>query len=299
MRILHLDAHREMGGGQWQALRLMQGLAAAGFENMLLAPRGSALAGKALETGIDTAALSSAAAISQARKAALVHAHDARSHTLAACPAGARLVVSRRVAFPIRRNAASRWKYRRAAHYIAVSQHVKQTLEDAGIPAARITVVYDGVPLAPPSAPRNGDLVCHFAKGADLAREAALMAGVPLHISRDLDADLPKARIFLYFTESEGLGSAALLAMAHGLPVIASRTGGLPEIVEDGRTGLLTANHPGEIARAIRTLIENPAMTAEMGRRAAEAVSERFSVERMVRGTMLVYNTVCSKFSSR
>lgn len=299
MRILHLDAHREMGGGQWQALRLMQGLAAAGFENTLLAPRGSALLGLARQTGIDATELSWAAVIAQARKAALVHAHDARSHALAACPAGPRLVVSRRVAFPIRRNAASRWKYRRAAHYIAVSQHVKQTLEDAGIPAAKITVVHDGVPATPPAGSRNPDLVCHVAKGADLAREAALMAGVPLHVSRDLEADLPGARIFLYFTESEGLGSAALLAMAHGVPVIASRMGGLPEIVEDGRTGLLTANDPAEIARAIRTLIENPAMTAEMGRRAAGVVTQRFSVEQMVRGTILVYQTIWSKLSSR
>ena len=43
MRILHLDAGREMRGGQWQVLRLIEGLAGAGHENLLLARRGSPL----------------------------------------------------------------------------------------------------------------------------------------------------------------------------------------------------------------------------------------------------------------
>ena len=46
--------------------------------------------------------------------------------------------------------------------------------------------------------------------------------------------------MFVYITESEGLGSAVLLAMAAGTPVIASRVGGLPEAIEDGVNGLLT-----------------------------------------------------------
>ena len=43
MRILHLDSGREMRGGQWQALRLMEGLAAAGVDQTLLARAGSPL----------------------------------------------------------------------------------------------------------------------------------------------------------------------------------------------------------------------------------------------------------------
>ena len=60
--------------------------------------------------------------------------------------------------------------------------------------------------------------------------------------------------LFLYITHSEGLGSAVLLAMAAGVPVIASNVGGLPEIVEHERTGLLTENTAQAIANAIRRL---------------------------------------------
>ena len=152
MRLLHMDSGREMRGGQWQALRLAQGLAAAGEEVLLLAPAGSPLYVKANDLNLDVRPLRPMAVAQLARTADLVHAHDARSHTLAALLAPWRpLVVARRVAFPIR----SRWKYRRAAHYIAVSSFVRNMLVAGGVPSARISVVYDGVPLAPAAPARN------------------------------------------------------------------------------------------------------------------------------------------------
>ena len=66
------------------------------------------------------------------------------------------------------------------------------------------------------------------AKGRDLVERAAVAAGVPIVLSQDLNADLQNASLFLYISRSEGLGSAALLAMSLGVPVIASRVGGLP-----------------------------------------------------------------------
>ena len=54
----------------------------------------------------------------------IVHAHDARAHTLAAIAARAPFVVSRRVAFPVKRSLLSQWKYRQAKRYLAVSQFV-------------------------------------------------------------------------------------------------------------------------------------------------------------------------------
>ena len=89
-------------------------------------------------------------------------------------------------------------------------------------------------------------------KGSDLAREGAKIAGVELHLSDDLQADLPSASLLVYITRSEGLGSAALLAMAYGVPVVASRVGGLPEIVSHCENGILTDNEPTAIAQAIR-----------------------------------------------
>ena len=166
MQILHLDANREMRGGQWQVLRLIEGLAAAGVESTLLARRGAAVRPGARARPARGAA-GPAAPLLASRRCDLVHAHDARA-TRWRLAAGRPLVVSRRVAFPLR----SRWKYGRPRHYLAVSEFVSGVLEAAGVPPEKIDVVYDGVPLLEPArgaailAPDNRD---DPQKGAALA----------------------------------------------------------------------------------------------------------------------------------
>ena len=106
MRVLHLDAGKEMRGGQRQVLRLIEGLAAEGVESTLLARAGAPLFEAARRGGWRVEPLSLLGAARLARRHDLLHAHDARSHTIAALLPGVPLVVSRRVAFPI----GSRWK---------------------------------------------------------------------------------------------------------------------------------------------------------------------------------------------
>ena len=293
MRILHLDAGKEMRGGQWQALRLMEGLAAAGVESTLLARRGRPLIEAARQRGWRVEPLSLARVMLLAHRHDLIHAHDARGHTLGAIARSGRLVVSRRVAFPVR----SRWKYRRCRAYLAVSEFVKLVLVAGGVPEEKIAVVYDGVPLLEPArgssvvAPANaGDP----RKGAPLAVEAASLAGVELKLSTDLERDLRDAAVFVYITHSEGLGSGALLAMSAGVPVVASNVGGLPEIIRHGENGLLVDNVPAAIAAAIRQLLDAPAFARQIGEAARRTVMERFTVEQMVRRTMEVYRQVLS-----
>jgi hypothetical protein len=291
MRVLHLDAGSSMRGGQWQVLRLIEGLSGAGIESTLLARNGGPLFLAARKRGWRVQPLSLARVLLQSRRYDLLHAHDARSHTLAAIIPGPPLVVARRVAFPI----GSRWKYGRAVRYIAVSEFVKGVLIAGGVPAERISVVCDGVPLL--DAAEGGHILTLAnaddpAKGAPLAAEAARLAGVELLPSRNLEADVLSARLFVYITYSEGLGSAALLAMSAGVPVIASNVGGLPEAVSHGETGLLVENEPGAIATAIRQLERDREMARRMGAAGRRAVAEQFTVDRMVRHTMEVYRQV-------
>lgn len=289
MHVLHLDSGQEMRGGQWQVLALLAGL---GNGNTLLTASEGPLMRAARERGIDAQPMSMLSLASLARKADLIHAHDARCHTWAAAIGAGPLVVSRRVAFPVGQSVLSRWKYNRARRYLAVSEHVKRTLVEAEVPEDRITVVYDGVPL--PGRTATGDRVIAPAsddpmKGSDLVRQAAALADVPVHFSTNLTEDLQTASLLLYITRSEGLGSAALLAMAFGVPVVASRIGGLPEIVSHGITGVLTENQPDAIADAIEHAL---ATREELGRNARRCVEERFSVDRMVDGTRRAYQQV-------
>ncbi len=293
MRILHLDAGREMRGGQWQVLRLIEGLAGAGVESTLLARPHAPLAVAARERGWRVEPLGLARAAMLARRHDLVHAHDARTHTLGVIARGAPLLVARRVAFPV----GSRWKYRRARHYLAVSEFVKRVLMAGGVPEEKISVVYDGVPLLEASAGNRVLALANFddpQKGAPVAMEAARLAGVELLLTQRLERDLPQASAFVYITHSEGLGSAALLAMSAAVPVIASRVGGLPELVRDRETGLLVDNAPAAVAAALVELLGDPERARRLGQAARRAVMESFTVDRMVRRTMEVYRKVLS-----
>lgn len=295
MRVLHIDAGHELRGGQWQALYLMEGLTAEGHTVTLVSPPQAALSELARRRGLDVHPLGLAAVARLSRDAEITHAHDARAHTLAALAARSPLVVARRVAFPLQRNLLSRWKYARAAQYVAVSEHVKRVLAAGGVSAERISVVYDGVPL--PAQPAQGEWLLAPAtddprKGRALVERAAALANVEVRFSSNLAEDLPGAAAFIYISQSEGLGSAVLLAMAYGVPVVASRVGGLEEIVADGRSGLLVENTPEAIAAALRRLLEDQAWARDLAACARRRVEESFSAEAMTRNTLGVYRRV-------
>jgi L-malate glycosyltransferase len=85
----------------------------------------------------------------------------------------------------------------------------------------------------------------------------------------DLADFLNALDVFIMPSREEGLGSSALRAMAYGLPVIASRTGGLPEIVEDGRTGwLVDPGSPQALARAVSNAAAHPELLRRLGENA-------------------------------
>jgi glycosyltransferase involved in cell wall biosynthesis len=279
MRILHLDAGREMRGGQWQVLRLIEGLAAAGVESTLLARPDAPLYTAARRQGWRVEPLGVARALACLRGHSLIHAHDARSHTLGAFLYGRPLVVSRRVAFPV----GSRWKYARARHYLAVSRFVKNVLIAGGVPEDKISVVYDGVPTLE---------VSHGVEVLGLEKDSRLLAGMGLKMVSRLEEEIPTARILVYITNSEGLGSGVLLAMSAAVPVIASNVGGLAEVIRHGENGLLVENGEGAIASAIRTLLDHPEQARQIGAAARRTVIERFTVDRMVAATLEAYRRV-------
>lgn len=77
--------------------------------------------------------------------------------------------------------------------------------------------------------------------------------------------------------------TVAMEAAVYGLPVVASRIGGLPEIIEDGVTGwLVEPNSPEQLADKIEWLIQNPERAREMGKAGRERVFKEFTVEKMV-----------------
>jgi hypothetical protein len=279
MRTLHIDTGRSMQGGQWQVLYLVERLTDA----TLIAPAGSPLLMEARKRGLNAKPLSRFPL--EARRADLIHAHDSRAHTYTTfMTSGRPVAVSRRVGFPIRQSRVSRWKYLQPSMYLAVSQFVARKLRNAHVESGAIRVVYDGVPIPSLSAhPEPGRVVSVSSKSIELA-------GIPVHLTANLFDDLSTASVFLYVSEMEGLGSAAIAAMAFGVPVVASGVGGLPEVVEHERTGLIVRD--GNYATAVRRLLGNPAWAAELGAAGREKAIRQFSVEKMVQGTIDAYNEI-------
>src|SRR5204863_6176125 len=99
----------------------------------------------------------------------------------------------------------------------------------------------------------------------------------------DVPSLLASADAFVLPSRSEAFPNSVIEAMAAGLPVIANGVGGLLDLVDDGRTGLLVPPaDPEALAPALRFLLENPSRAAAMGAAARVDVQRRFSFERMV-----------------
>lgn len=93
--------------------------------------------------------------------------------------------------------------------------------------------------------------------------------------------------------EPEPLSRSALEALACGIPVVASDCGGTPEIVEDGRCGLLVEpGNPVMLADAILKLAGNDDMRASFGKEARRRAESLFSAERYVKGVEGVYDAI-------
>ena len=98
----------------------------------------------------------------------------------------------------------------------------------------------------------------------------------------------------------EGLGVAALEAMACGLPVVASATGGLVDAVEDGITGIqVPAGDARALANAIELLFANRDSRAAMGAAGRARVSEKFALEAMARATLALYRACLENRKNR
>ena len=94
----------------------------------------------------------------------------------------------------------------------------------------------------------------------------------------------------------EGLGVAVLQAASVGVAIVASEAGGIPEIVEHERTGLLVA--PGDskaLAEAVCRLLADDALRESLGGFARRKVLEEFSIDRMTEGNLAVYRSMLSR----
>ena len=100
--------------------------------------------------------------------------------------------------------------------------------------------------------------------------------------------------IFVLPSIAEGTPVTLLEAMSTGLPVVASRVGGIPELVVENMTGtLVTANDPGGLASAIENYIQHPELLVLHGNAGRERILQRYSIDNMLVAYTGLYDTLC------
>jgi glycosyltransferase involved in cell wall biosynthesis len=216
----------------------------------------------------------------------------------------------------------NRRKLRQADCHTAVSMAVARGVEEVGrLPAGSVRVIYNGVadaPITPLARPVAGPLVGTVGrlseeKGVDVLLRglvelpdvtAVLVGDGPdrgalERLARELGIEdrvvfagwhadpLPWVAAFDLFvlpSRLEALALAAIEAMLASRAVVASATGGVPEVVVDGETGLLVpSDDAAALAGAMRSLLADPARRERMGASGREVARRKFALEPMVR----------------
>ncbi len=109
----------------------------------------------------------------------------------------------------------------------------------------------------------------------------------------DVMALMKRAECLLHCPESEAFGWVLLEAMAAGVPIVASAVGGIRQVLEDGKTGMLVpAGDVEGLALAMRRLLDEPETARSLVREALAVVRERYSAAAMVRRLAEVYRDV-------
>ncbi|HEX6885577.1 MAG TPA: glycosyltransferase family 4 protein [Planctomycetota bacterium] len=166
------------------------------------------------------------------------------------------------------------------------------------VPRKGVDVLVDALAALPPSPTPSVLLVAGDGpeRAALEARAASLGRRVRFLGARTDKAELLAAcDAFVLASRAEGLGVAALEAMAAGRAVVASRVGGLAEAVVEGRTGLLVPpGEPAPLAAALARLRDDPALRAQLAGNGPARVREGFEVEQMVSAYERLYREVLS-----
>jgi glycosyltransferase involved in cell wall biosynthesis len=132
---------------------------------------------------------------------------------------------------------------------------------------------------------------------AELVQRAqALGLGARVHFAgprRDLGNVLAASDLFVMPSLWEGLPLSMVLAMGAGLPVVATRVAGIPEVVKDGVTGLLVdPANVSQLGEALASLVGDPALRARLGAAASDFARPRFGADRYVDAITDLYDSL-------
>lgn len=211
------------------------------------------------------------------RRGRVVVVHNGLALQPLPCPSDARQAVRRELDIP-----DEAFLFGMIAQLRRHKDHTTLLEALAQLPAARLLFVGSG-----PTEPEVR------ARIAQLRLEARVtLAGYRADAPRMLAA----LDAFVLASEIEGLPVSIMEAMAGGLPVVATRVGGVPELVQEGETGLLVPmRDAGALASAMRRLIQDPATARRMGEAGRLRLERHFSPQAMTRKIETFYRDIAAR----
>ncbi len=351
MRVLLVDLETEWRGGQNQALLLLKGVRDRGHTAELVTANGSALGVRAGAAGIPVHSTSrgffrvpAAQKIRRLLRSQhfdLVHANEAHAVTAAWMGLWQRrnasrvpFVISRRVGYPIGKSALAQARYQAAARIVAISRWSAERVLRSGIPADKVTIVYEGVELpARPNAHRRAEARSRFGVAPDEPLLGCVGALSPdkgqewlIRALAELRKKFPSAKlllagtgpcrerlqtlarearlgdavaaldVFLLPSFFEALSNALMSAMAYAIPSIAFNRGGPAEIIEDGKSGLLVEPaNVDALCAAIAKILDDASLASNLGENGRQRIEQHFSAAKMVGEMLRVYEEYLKK----
>ena len=161
-------------------------------------------------------------------------------------------------------------------------------------PRKGIEVLVEAARYLPPDAPVHFLLVGHMgsAKLAKHIEQSPMKNRIHLTGYR-LDAPALMASCDAYVLPAlrrEGLPKGVIEAMAYGVPPVVTDSGGSPELIEDGISGLIVPpGDPGAIGAALRQLLDQPDLRRRMGKNAQKRIRTHFCIEDTINNTLILY----------
>jgi len=356
-RILQISSIKNWRGGEQQVAYLTTELRLLGKEVYMVVSKGSKLEQFCIDNnfqyttihfgnGFNLFAAWKLKVIAKRHQIDLIHMHCSPSHTLAIVSnllgSKAKMVLSRRVDFPIKNNLFSikKYNYPKIIKILCVSNKINDIITPVIKDQDKIKTVYSGIDLNKFSSTKGrilrkqfginnkSLLIGNIASIANHKDYFTFIDTAEILLNRGLEAKfliigddggeeqlirnyvikkqlenniiftgfradiikiLPELDIFLFTSKEEGLGTSVLDAMASNVPIVATRAGGIPEMVTNGQNGLLCSiKNPEELADAVIRVVQNDEIRESIVQN-GRATVQRFSKEKTASETMACY----------
>ena len=166
------------------------------------------------------------------------------------------------------------------------------------IPRKGHEVLIDAVAQLPEHLQKKLDVIL-LGEGGDQVRLQEKITKLNLHhticiagFQKNPQQWLTESDLFVLLSDNEGMSNSVLEAMALGVPVMTTEAGGMAELIQSGKNGILVSRNANDVAQALKNWIASPDLLIKLGQTGRKTVESKFSLETMKHGLEHLLNEV-------